>query len=74
MSEWLEWNLFHDGLEVAGLHGVDRALCLVDVGIARFHGGDVGKDLVITEVAIHGVEDFHCVGWLAGGGEVARLI
>lgn len=54
---------------------MDRTLCLVNVGVARFHGGDVGKDLMVTEVAVHGVEDFHCVGWLVGGGgEVARLI
>lgn len=57
------WNLFHDGLEVAGFHGVDRALRLVNVGIARFHGGDVREDFVIAEVAIHRVEDLHRVGW-----------
>lgn len=57
------WNLFHDGLEVASLHGVDRALRLVNVGVARFHGGDVREDFVIAEVAIHGVEDLHRVGW-----------
>lgn len=63
MPKWVGWNLFHDGLEVAGFHGVDRALCLVNVGVARFHGGDVREDFVIAEVAIHGVEDLHRVGW-----------
>lgn len=60
---WVVWNLFHDGLKVAGLHGMDCALCLVDVGVTRFHGGDVREDFVVAEVAIHGVEDLHCVGW-----------
>lgn len=62
------WNLFHDGLEVAGFHGVDRALRFVNVGVARFHGGDVREDFVIAEVAIHGVEDLHRVGWWGVGG------
>lgn len=55
-------NLFHDGLEVAGFHGVDRALRLVNVSVARFHGGDVGKDFVVAKVTIHGIEDLHCMG------------
>lgn len=42
---------------------MDCALCLVDVGVTRFHGGDVREDFVVAEVAIHGVEDLHYVGW-----------
>jgi len=50
---------FHHRLEILRLHRVRPANAQVQLGVARFHRGDVHEHLMVAEHSLAGIENLH---------------